>query len=55
MITLNSSDIDEDFIGIIALENENLPAKLSADEMQEQDFETVAHNLNDLRKMNGFE
>ena len=23
--------------------------------MQEQNFETVAHNLNDLRKMNGFE
>lgn len=39
----------------MALQKENIPAKLTADEMQEQGFVTVIHRLEDLRKMNQFE
>ena len=55
MITFTTSGSDEDFNGIIALQKENLPAKLTADEMLEQGFVTVVHSMEDLRKMKGYE
>lgn len=55
MITYTTSTTENELNEIIALQQQNLPANLTANEMQEQGFVTVVHSLNDLKKMNQYE
>jgi predicted GNAT superfamily acetyltransferase len=55
MIIFTTSTTDNELAEIITLQKQNLPANLTAAEMQEQGFVTVVHSLDDLKKMNQFE
>jgi hypothetical protein len=55
MITYTTSQSDIDLLGIMALQQENLPVNLSPAEMAAQGFVTVVHSLPDLKKMNELE
>ena len=55
MITYTIASSDEDLNGIIGLQQSNLPANLTREEMAGQGFVTVVHSLADLKKMNGIE
>ncbi|WP_443936677.1 GNAT family N-acetyltransferase [Pedobacter sp. MW01-1-1] len=54
-ITLNLSDSVSDLEGILELQKQNLKAGLSAKEITEQGFVTVAHTLDDLERMHHYE
>jgi len=54
-IHYTTASSNHDLRGIIALQQKNLPANLSPEEIAGQGFVTVIHSLADLQKMNAIE
>lgn len=55
MITYVPASTDTELLGILKLQQANLPTALTAEETQSQGFVTVQHTLADLRKLNDIE
>ena len=55
IISYNAAETDKDLIGILLLQLNNLRARLTPEEAQEQGFLTVVHSLETLQKMNSIE
>ncbi len=55
MIEITTSASAEDLEGIMKLQQANLPATLSTDEIQQQGFVTVQHSMADLQQMHRYE
>lgn len=52
MIEIVAASKEEDIVGIIALQKQNLPIHLSPEQMQSQGFVTVVHSVELLTRMN---
>ncbi len=52
MVRIAQAQTDEDLLGILTLQQQNLAVQLSPEEAQEQGFVTIVHNLDVLRRMN---
>lgn len=46
---------DDELLGIIRLQKANLPARLSPEELRQEGFVTVVHDLDTLRRLNDIE
>ncbi len=52
MFHITQAENDNDLLGILTLQQQNLAINLSAEDIAEQGFVTVVHNLDILRRMN---
>jgi len=52
MIQITQAKTDDDLLGILALQQQNLATNISPEEAAEQGFVTVVHDLDILRRMN---
>ena len=52
MVEITQAKTDADLLGILALQQQNLAIHLSPEEVADQGFVTVVHNLDILRRMN---
>lgn len=55
MIIYTTSREDKDLLGILNLQEKNLPENLTREQILSQGFVTVSHRLQDLQKMNAIE